>query len=368
MKKILITILTLICLQTSFAYTDRPAIIHIDKNKQLDTNGFNIGKEILDATLQLVLQKKVGLYLSPKKESKISVSSLRAIEMSNEVSFEKIKDVFFHEYWTSNRRKTTFTIVGISFVGKSRTGENVSLGYVDLKEAWPFFSQVQVYMNENGNAGMSITEAMYSRRYSYNLIQLGKKDFKSKPYKSIQCRNYAFNGKKELAALTSYPRNKKVKYLIEQRISEPNEIGNIIYTNIASFMNENKEVLLNIGGNRHFDYKDLKGDVAITRLEVVENYTKLGNGALNTAVQELLIYVNNKPLNPVNIETLQTWNVIFNFKGIEDVLREKKFKYTLLQLNSVLIPEVESDWYLQGIKTYDWSRLTYFVESYRKKK
>jgi hypothetical protein len=260
-----------------------------------------------------------------------------------------------------------FTIVGISFVAKSKTGENISLGYMDLKEAWPHFGAMKVYMNENGNAGMNITEAMYSRRYRFNIIQFGRKDFKAKPYKSIQCRKRAFNGKKEREALAPFKRNKRVKYLIQQRISEPTEIGNIIYTNIASFLNQNKQVLFNIGGEKYFDYKTLKSDVAVTRIEVVEHIGKFKEGGLNSEVQELLIYVNNKPLNSVSLKTLLIWDIIFNFNSIDDVLRGKKFNYTLLELNSVYIPEEESDWYRQGIKTYDWSRLSYFVESYRKK-
>ena len=367
MKRLLSIFVFLFCFNVLTAYTDKPVIIHIDKSKQLDTNGFNIGKEILNAAYQLIIEEKIGLYLSPKKESQISVSSLRAIEKSSSVDFKKVKDVFFHEYWTSNKRRTLFTIVGISFVAKSKTGENVSLGYVDLKEVWPYFGAINVHMNENGNAGMKITEAMYSRRYRFNIIQFGRKDFKAKPYKSIQCRKKAFNGKKELEALAPFKRNKRVKYLIQQRISEPTETGNLIYTNIASFLNQNKQVLLNIGGEKYFNYLTLKSDVAVTRIEVVEHISKFNEGGLNSELQELLIYVKGKPLNPVSLETLLNWDIIFNFNSIDDVLRGKKFNYTLLELNSVPLPEEESDWYLQGINTYDWSRLTYFVESYRKK-
>jgi len=107
--------------------------------------------------------------------------------------------------------------------------------------------------------------------------------------------------------------------------------------------------------------------VAVTRIEVVEHISKFNEGGLNSEIQELLIYINGKPLNPVSLETLLNWDIIFNFNSIDDVLRGKKFNYTLLKLNSVLIPEEESDWYRQGINTYDWSRLSYFVESYRKK-
>lgn len=367
MKKLFGIFVFLICINALTAYTDKPVIIHIDKSKQLDTNGFNIGKEIVNATYQLIIEEKISLYLSPRKESRISASSLMAIESSNSVDFKKVKDVFFHEYWTSNRRKTLFTIVGISFVAKSKAGENISLGYIDLKEAWPHFGAMKVYMNENGNAGMNITEAMYSRRYRFNIIQFGRKDFKAKPYKSIQCRKRAFNGKKEREALAPFKRNKRVKYLIQQRTSEPTEIGNLIYTNIASFLNQNKQVLLNIGGGKYFDYKTLNNDVAVTRIEVVEHISEFKEGGLNSEIQELLIYVNNKPLNPVSLKTLLIWDIIFNFNSIDDVLRGKKFNYTLLELNSVFIPEEESDWYRQGIKTYDWSRLSYFVESYRKK-
>ena len=351
----------------SYGYTDRPAIIHIDKNKQLDTNGFNMGSELIEAVYQLVLQEKVKLYLSPRKEDVISIATMRGIEESNGLNFDRIKDIFFHEYWTSNRKKTSFTIVGISFVGKTNGGESVSFGYLDLKEAWPYLSTMQVHMNENGNFGMNITEAMYSRRYSFNLVQLGHKDFKNKPEKSIKCKKYAFNGSKELKALTPYKNDKKVKYLIEQRTSETTEIGHIIYANLESFLNTNKEVLLNIGGAKYFDYKGLKSEVAITRLEVIERYSKFPKGGLNTQVVELLIYVNNKPLNPVALNTVLGWGIIFNFNSIEDILREKKFKYTLLQLNSVLIPEYESDWYLAGLQSYNWSRLSHYVESYRKK-
>ncbi len=367
MRKIILSLFVFLIASQLNAYTDKPVLIHMDKHKQIDTMGFNMPDEIVRNVYQLIVENKIKLYLSPKKEGVITLSALRGLESGAGTTFEKVKDVFFHEFWTSNWKSTTFTAVGISFVSTSKRGEKVSFGYVDLKEAWPYLSKTYVYMNENGCYDLTVAQAIYTRKYNYNVVQFGRKQFEKKHENSFKVKNKAFNGKKELKALVIPRRSKKVRYLIEQQISNELEMGNIIYTNISTFLNNNKEIILNLGGTRFIDPKNMASDVAVTRIEVVEEYSRIGGSDLNTEVRQIQIFVNNQPLDPVDLNTFLSWNIIFNFNSIEDVLREKKFKYKMQELNSVPISENESDWYFIALQNADWSKITYFVESYRKK-
>jgi hypothetical protein len=203
---------------------------------------------------------------------------------------------------------------------------------------------------------------MYSRNYNFNVVQFGRKDFGEKPQKSIQYRDRAFYGKRRVEGLYIIPETKNIIYNIEQDYNDSLEIGNILFTNIQHYLNENREVLFNLGAARYFDYVTFRSEVAVTRIEVNEIWEKKAD-YINYNIQTVTIYVNNKKLDPISIGAIMSWGIIFNFKTISDVLKEKKFYYYILKMNNTHIPETDSPKYVKALFRYRWSQVSRYVTS-----
>jgi hypothetical protein len=130
-------------------YTEVPALIHLVKNEQEDTNGFNLVEYLPQLIYQKINEGKVTLWDSPKKQLSISSSALKNIENNNNVSFARTQHLFINELWTSSRRRTEFVIVGFSFLSESAKGK-VSFGYVDIQDVLGLLSTELIPCNVNG--------------------------------------------------------------------------------------------------------------------------------------------------------------------------------------------------------------------------
>lgn len=345
------------------SYTDKPVLVNININRQSDTMGFNIVYELQNKFYDLITEGKVRLWDSPKKETQISSQALLGLERTTDTRFNKTQNVFLHEFWTSTRRVTSFTIVGISFINDAKTGK-VNYGYVDLTECWPLISNLLIESNVNGPAKISLSEALYSRNYNFNIVQFGSKNFQKKPDEAVKIRDKAFFGKKTVDGLFSIPKTKEVSYYIEPNPDEPTDIGNALFSNTQTFLNENREILFNIGGDKYFDYKTFKSEVAITRIESREMWMKSGVSNIETMVQSVVIYVNNKPLSPISTDVMLNWGILFNYKTAEDVLREKKFRYTIFKINNTFVTESDSPKFIKALEKYPWSQISRYVKFY----
>lgn len=344
------------------AYTDKPVLVNINVARQSDTMGFNIVHELQNKFYDLILENKVTLWDSPRKSVKISPASLQSIENSSGTHFNKTQNVFLHEYWTSTRRQTTFTIVGISFINDGSRGK-VSYGYVDLAECWSTLTQLVLDCNVNGPARITLAEALYSRNYNFNIVQFGSKDFVKDPENAVKIRDKAFFGKKQVEGIYRIPRTKDITYVIEPDPNDPVEIGSTLFNNIQTYLNKNREVLFNIGGDKHFDYKTFRSEVAVTRIEVRETWEQKP-GYIDYKVTSVTIYVNNKALDPISLDVVLSWSLLFNFKTAEDVFREKKFRYTLLKMNNTFIEESDSPKFIKALDKYSWSQVSRYVKFY----
>lgn len=344
------------------AYTDKPVLVNLNVTRQSDTMGFNIVYELQNKFYDLILEGNVKLWDSPRKSVQISPSSLQSLESSSGTRFNKTQNVFLHEFWTSSRRKTTFTIVGISFMNDGKKGK-VSYGYVDLSECWNQVSNLLLECNVNGPDKITLAEALYSRNYNFNIVQFGAKTFVKDPDNAVKIRDKAFFGKKQVEGIFRIPVTKDITYYIEPDPNDPVEVGSTLYTNIQNYLNKNREVLFNIGGDKYFDYKTFRSEVAVTRIELRETWEKK-SGYIDYRVQTVTIFVNNKPLDPVSLDVVLSWGLLFNFKTAEDVFREKKFRYILTKMNNTFISETDSPKFIKALDKYSWSQVSRYVKFY----
>lgn len=363
MKRIFIFLFVLVLLpKHASAYTDKPVLVNINVARQSDTMGFNMAHELIEFFYNMVADGKATLWNSPRKEFSISIDALQGIEKSSGTQFKDALDVFLHEFWTSSRRKTSFTIVGVSFINEGKKGK-VSYGYIDLSECWNYVAAFKINCNVNGPAELSMNNALYSRNYNFNVVQFGNKNFVKDPEDAIKARDKAFFSNRQIEGLYTIPKTKDIFYSIEPDMNETREIGFVFFRNIQDYLNNNNEVLFNIGGSNYFDYKTFKSEVTVTRIEVNETWT-LKDNYIDYKIKSIVIYVNNKRLDPISLEVLLSWDLLYNFKTAEDVLKEKKFRYTLTKLNNTYVSESDSPKFLKSLEKYSWTQVSRYVKFY----
>jgi hypothetical protein len=81
-------------------------------------------------------------------------------------------------------------------------------------------------------------------------------------------------------------------------------------------------------------------------------------------IQSVTIFVNNKKLDPVSIDLIESFNILYKFKTAEDLLKEKHFKYQLLRINNTYIAEPDADKYLKALEKYRWTQVSNYVRFY----
>ena len=336
-----------------------PVLIHLARAEQEDTFGFNLVEHLPSLIYKGIIDGKITLWDSPKKQIAISPEALKNIESSNSVSFAKTGNLFFNELWTSSPRKTEFVVLGLSFLSESPKGK-ISFGFVEILQALPLLSQT-IPTNVNGPAQISSIDAIYSRRYHFNLLQFGSRDFSSNPSSSFTIKKDAFYSKKKVSGLYKPKNTKMVTFVIEKNLSESDDLGSNCLHSIEKFLNDNKEILFNIGGDKHFDFQNRLLDITITRIEVTEIWEKQGNQIVYTPYS-VKIFANNKPMNILTFEEVAKWQLLINFKTLEDVLLEKAFNFSLYKINRDLIPYTESAVYLKALREYKWTQVSNYVK------
>lgn len=361
-KRILYILFVLLCtnLEAKKLYTEVPVLIHLGRSEQDDTFGFNLVEHLPSLIYKGINDGKITLWDSPKKQVAITPAALKNIESSNSVSFARTSNLFINELWSGTRRKTDFVIIGFSFLSETSAGK-ISFGFVDILEAFPILSRNYIPCNVNGPALLTFLDALYSRRYQFSVLQFGAQDFATNPAMSFKVKKDAFYSKKKVNGLYKIPITKMITYVIEKNVSQENDPGADCLSSIEKFLNSNKEVLFNIGGSDYFDYTNKLLEITITRIEITEIWEKVGN-QITYKPYSVRIFANNKPLNTLSFEDIASWNLLINFKTLEDILVEKTFNYSIYKINKDLIPYTESPLYLKALREYKWSQVSNYVK------
>jgi hypothetical protein len=152
-----------------------------------------------------------------------------------------------------------------------------------------------------------------------------------------------------------------VTFVIEKNLAETDDPGSNCLKSIEKFLNENKEILFNIGGDKYFDFHNRLLDITITRIEVTEVWEKRGNQIVYKPFS-VKIFANNKPMNTLSFEEVAKWQLLINFKTLEDVLLEKGFNFSIYKINKDLIPYNESVIYLKALREYKWTQVSNYVK------
>lgn len=342
------------------SFSNVPVLIQVNRENQPDTMGFNLAAQLPEVIYSLVLQNKITLWDSPKKNIQISADALISIEENTRSEFVKSKSIFLNELWGSNPRRSDFYIVGISFMNRTQSG-NISYGYIDLEEAAPFFAKEMVKANLNGFIQVNLMEALYSRRYVFNLLQFDRINFRENTALAEQFKKEIFSTNKRIKSLVKLDFKKEIVYNILKNPEIKEGLGMKIFQGFEHLLSENLEIFFELGADPFFDFKTYRSELAITRIEVTEHWHQYKD-FIYTYPLSLTLYVNNKKLKPLSIQELNAMKTTIQLKSVYDVLQEKNFNYNLVRINRTYLAEEEAPFFLKALKDYSWTQLSTYVK------
>lgn len=356
LKKAAILLFFIAIGQNLFAYRDVPVLTHLGKAEQKDTFGFNLVEAIPQLVYNLIRENKVTLWDSPKKTIKIGFDALTSIEKNSKSSFAQTGDLFINEVWSSNRKRTTFNIIGFSFINKSGRSDRVSFGYVDFEDIFQILSDSIIATNANGTYNTSYVEALYSRHYHYNVVQFGNDNFKDNLLKAIQIKEKAFGGKKKIVNKVYLPLLKNIEY----EVVKTNR-GQQLYAGVEDFFNTYPEFFFNHGGYKIFNHLQSSFRFSISKIDVVELWEKKDGLTLHKPLN-LIIYFGDVAMPPISVEDFNKYGLKVDFTDLGSMLKNKGFDYQITKINNQAIPPAQSGKYIRALENYFWTQITDYVK------
>jgi hypothetical protein len=354
MKKLLV--LLFICsvssaLYASFDYT--PVLVHLSKDKQHDTVGFNLVEEIPQLFYRRILNGEIILWDSPNKQAKISPEALLAIERSTETSMLNLKDLFLNEIWKSFKRDFEFNLVGFTFMNDNEGGQKVVYGFVDAEDVKLMLKSLIIPTNANGQANLTYWDAIYSASYPFNVVQFGKNTFQKNMMQSLELENTFFKNPKIKSNKVVLKEQKEIHYFMLPN----NEKNKVLFGSLGSYLNNNKEFFYNLGGDEIYSPFDPSKKIEISKIEVVE-FRQKTNQFQQTTILKFIIYVNGKPLEALDQTSLSKIDMLIDFKTIADYLNAHQNLIILTKINNQEVPAIFSAYYIKALENDAWNKIT----------
>lgn len=349
-------------------FTQTPVLIRVVRGEQHDTLGCNVVSEVTALVYKQVVNGKVKLWDSPDKEIKITGLSLLEIERSSYTSFTNQEIIYVYEYWTGVGKSLKSETSGFSFSSKSKTGEEVSFGYVDFKDIQDLVFSTTVKSNANGNFNTTLAYYLNGKNYTYHIIQFGGNVIDNVT-KSDQIKNDVTAGTGRFpnsSASFAEIQQKIVTWMLDVNDNSDSQkfINSRRFENaVQDFLSTNKEVYYNLGGDKIGSHISEKPKLLITKIEVKEIWKKI-NDKVEYDPVSVTVYVNDTALSEILYRDMVKMDIAVGLKSWIDFIREKQFYYIVKKINTQEISPAQSFIYLKALQTYDWRRLTEFVKYY----
>ena len=337
-------------------YDYTPVLLHLDKNKQADSIGYNLASEIPKLLYGRILSGDIALWGSPDKKVQISTEAFLDMEKTAKTPFVESQNFFIHEVWRIYKRNFSFGVLGFSFAGETRSGRKINYGYVDATDVIALMRDRNIPCNANGSGYLSFWDALHSMTFNFNLVQYGKDDFRKDPLRSFALKDQAITSKKTKRKLYQIRLDKEIEYRILPPKINSNENNTVLYTSLERFINDNKHIILNAGGSEHFSHIATK-PWKIDNIIVTEKWSKFNN----LPFQELLkiqLFIEGKPI-VLRKRDLDEMDVKINLQGTEEYLSGKAFDFVIQRINSQEISAKDSEKFYGALLAKQWNKLTY---------
>jgi hypothetical protein len=324
-------------------YEIKPALLHLSKVDQPDSIGFNLVTSFHKLLHKRIQNGDIALWKTSKKKILVNKTQFRSLEKLAKTNFINNNDFFIHEYWQLVGKEFNFSVQGFSFIGKSKIGKPISYGFIDAADVIGLLKNIKIPTTHHGPSDMSYWNAIHSKSFDFNLVQFGKKDFKSNPELSVLLKNQACYSKKVRRNFYIPDPSKRVGYKIIPPSINMNIENRNIYLEIENSLNDNKQVIHNIN-NEPIKPQDMFKSWTINTIRVTEKWTTFKNIPLQE-LENIQLEINGENYS-LNNQQIEEMGLIINLQGISEYLSEKNFDFIIEKVNDEnILPQNSEDMY-----------------------
>lgn len=369
MKKLYLIFILLFSVWRSFAgnnYDRFPVIINVVRNEQPDSLGYNIVADVSEVIYKGIMKGRIKLWDSQKKELQILPTTLESIENSSKTRFTSIENMFIYELWDVGKTDVKVSTVGYEFVKRTPGKEDVVYGYVDYDDAMITLKSTFAEPNADGFWYTTMDQLLRMRQFQYHMIQFGVLRIKDLD-ESERYKRYAFDKKEYKPDMEEIHLNKRVTYLIEENHhlagDKKIEKGNLLLNSCEDFLNSNSWIYYTMKGIHLSDsvtsYPPLH--LKISKAEITEIWNMNGT-YISFQPQTIVLYANDTTLRPITMDDLSKWQMVVDFKSVEDFLKEKPFFYIINKINNQPVDRFSAYKYEKALLNADWREINKFVK------
>jgi len=337
LKTLLSIALILSSLFVKAGYDFTPVMIHLNKEKQADSVGFNLVEELPRLLYKKLLEGEIKLYNNPAKEIEITPSNLIKLEQDNQVRFDAVPDLFINELWSKLGRRFEFKILGFSFFSRKSDQSLMNFGFIDIVDVKDILIQNLIPTNANGSSELSFWQALNSKAYPFQIVKFGGRDLVKKPELAIKLKKQALCKKVQS---NSIPIAKKKRIWSILYPSKEEQIDNrLICRSLETYYRRNKQEV--------FEFINLPDihiqkeyPITITEIELEEIWN-WDEDEVKRDIIRIRPYVNGVPLAFIGWEELKNKNILLDFRAITDLLEDHNYTTNIIKINDEVIAKID---------------------------
>lgn len=335
-------------------YDYTPTLLHASSAKQHDSIGFNIVRSLRELLYPRILTGDLPVWQTSQKQIRVNPEYVKNLEKTATTPFVAGKDLFIHEVWRMFKRNFDFGILGFSFNGSSKTGQKINYGYIDASDVINLLKSRAISNNANGSGYITYWDVLLSKKYSFNLVQFGRDYFKDNPMRAFEILAQALYSENVLRDFKILPNDKRLEYKVLNPNINTNSENKAFYSTLNRFINDNKQLVMNAGGNKFMSHLTTK-KLVIDNIVIVEKWTK-NKGLILQELEYMDLYFGRNKVT-FNKEVLQSQNIRIGLEGLEEYLTSKRFRLVLQQINDQEILPQNSPKYYDRLKTNNWNKI-----------
>ena len=351
----------------SMSGTERlPVIYNIVKSEQPDTLGYNIVSSMASILYKGIMDGKIKLWDSRKKEIQLLPSTVMAIEKNNEVRFVDVENVYVYELWETRKKALTIHVMGFEFVKKASDKSNILFGFVEYQDAISLFQSSFMEADADGFCFTTFYPVFMKKQYPFKMVQFGSQVVKTID-ESEKIRKIVLERNPYHAVSEESGNDKRISYFITEnhRLKEDKKLekGNLLLSSLSDYLNRNLSIYYRLANIQLSDslLKNPPKHLRVSKVQVTETWNKNGD-YITYQPDSLEMFLGAVKLKTLSRDEFLKWDMVVDFKGMEDYLKEKEFFYVISKVNSQPIERAKSYKYQQALIKADWRQINKYVK------
>jgi hypothetical protein len=336
-------------------YEKTPVILQLNREKQHDSVGFNLVEEIPKMLMKRIKNGDVLLWDSPAEKHRISYLALKKIEETNEVKFTDLENLFIYQLWELNRNKFHVETFGFSFYHRKPDGKIVNFGFLKLEELSAVFKALIIPSGINGSSNLTYYNAVQSLSYPFNVVRFGRVDLAKNPQKALDLKKEVLENPKLKSNIPYIAEAKDVLYFVLPGISD-NTPNKKLVESFNAYYQRNPHEFFNQALSVKHSHLEKNLVLQVTRIEVEETWVK-ENGKISYFPKRIKLFINDVPLKPMSMSELGELGIVVDFRPLEEFIKTKSFRYTLMQVNNTRVKGYETKQVQEKLVQGDWNNL-----------